>query len=400
MTMQVTDDAKPRPVLPRVVAIVALAATLLMVSQDARAAEDGRDIDVFVSAGAEFWPTPDAGGHGWLLAGVRADALPGDARFTATFNTETLTLDYSDIRLADSLRAGVRLKGELGFAHLMPDYYQRGELIAERGFSASYVEAHAHTKWFFAPFQSLELHLDARQWFFDEVEATSAQLELPEDRLEVTPSVRYVYWELEDDPSIAEMHRPFWRVRGVAFGVTASGTWRSDDTAWGARDATFNPRDLRNDPAQISASVDQWFRAGRQFLPDARIEFSQWAGWSDGVDDLGRDVVGGMNPFVIPVAGLPWASLLSERYLVAQSSFHFAVWRDVEAGLLVDAAGASDIRRTGETDSLGFAAGFGGFVDARFGSWQADLRLGWSPDFNWQAQAPHTSVLLSAGKSF
>ena len=135
-------------------------------------------------------------------------------------------------------------------------------------------------------------------------------------------------------------------------------------------------------------------------MPDARIEFSEWAGWSDGVDDLGRRVLGGMNPFVIPVAGLPWASLVSERYLVAQSSFHFQIWRDIEAGVLVDAAGVSDLRRTGDAEQLGFAAGFGAFVDARIDTWQADLRLGWSPDLNWQADAPHTSVLISAGKRF
>ncbi|MGM0556657.1 MAG: hypothetical protein ACQEVA_09800 [Myxococcota bacterium] len=385
----------------RVIAsLLALAAVMILAQRAAQAADGERQLDAYISAGAEFWPTPDAGGHGWLLAGISVDELPGDGRFVATFNTETLALDYSDVRLAESWRAGFRIKGELGFAHLMPDYYRRGELLASRGFSASYIEAHAHTKWLMAPYQSLELHLDARRWFFDELDATSPQLILPEDRFEVTPSVRYVYWELEDDPSIGQMHRPFWRVRGVAFGLTASGTWRSDDAAWGARAPSFEPRDLRNNPDRLSPSIDQWFRAGRQFMPDARIEFSEWAGWSEGVDDLGRNVLGGMNPFVIPVAGLPWASLVSERYLVAQSSFHFRILGDVEAGVLVDAAGASDIRRTGDADRLGFAAGFGAFVDARLDTWQADLRLGWSPDFNWQAHAPHTSVLISAGKSF
>jgi hypothetical protein len=150
----------------------------------------------------------------------------------------------------------------------------------------------------------------------------------------------------------------------------------------------------------VGVSVDQWFRAGNQFTPDARVEFAEWAGWAEGVDDLDRAMLGGMNPFVIPVAGLPWSSLRADRYLVGQTSFHFRLWRDVEAGVLMNAAAVSDIRRTGDVDDVGAAAGFGAFLDARLGTWQGDLRLGWSPDFNWQADAPHLSVLAAVGKRF
>lgn len=379
---------------------VLLALAVSTVPSTVWASDEDRSVDVYLSAGGEAWPTPDAGGHGWLLAAISLDKMPADGRLTATFNTETLSLDYTDLRVSESVRLGFRLKGELGFARLMPDYYRRGKLLAERGFSASYVEAHAHGKWFFAPYQSLEFHLDGRRWIFGETEQTSPDLVLPPERYEATSTLRYVYWSLDDDPSISAPHRPFWRVRGAAFGLDVGGTYRSDASAWGARSRSFSPRDPRNDPDPFSLQLDQWFKAGHQFMPSARIQFSEWAGWSEGVDDLGRDAIGGMNPFVIPVAGLPWASLLSERYLVAQTSFHFRIWRQIEAGVLADVGTVADIRRDGDLNDFGAAAGFGAFLDARLGSWQADLRLGWSPDFNWQAAAPHLSVLVSAGKRF
>jgi hypothetical protein len=379
---------------------VCLLLTALAYPSDARASDDGRSIEAFVAVGAEAWPSPEPGGHGWLLGAISIDKLPGDARASALFNTETLSLEYSDIHLSEAFRLGFRLKGELGFARLMPDYYRRAELLPSRGFSASYLEAHAHTKWLFAPHQSLELHVDARRWFFEPVEATSEELELPAQRYSATPMLRYVYWDLDNDPSMSHPHRPFWRVRGAAFGLSVGAIFNSDDEAWGARSDAFTPPDTRNDPAPVGVSVDQWFRAGNQFTPDARVEFAEWAGWAEGVDDLDRAMLGGMNPFVIPVAGLPWSSLRADRYLVGQTSFHFRLWRDVEAGVLMNAAAVSDIRRTGDVDDVGAAAGFGAFLDARLGTWQGDLRLGWSPDFNWQADAPHLSVLAAVGKRF
>lgn len=369
-------------------------------AEDESNVDDKPRVDVFLSVGAEAWPAPEQGGHGWLLAAVTIDELPGDGRFAATFNTETLSLSYTDLRPSDALRAGFRLKGELGYAQLMPDYYRRGLLVPSRGFTASYVEAHAHTKWLFAPHQSLEVHIDGRRWFFGRTDDTSDGFVLPPDHYTATSALRYVYWDLANDPSISHAHRPFWRVRGAAFGLTLETAYRTDASAWGARSDEFTPRDLRNDPATQSVSLTQWFRAGKQVTPAARFEFSEWAAWSDGVDDLDRGMLGGMNPFVVPVAGLPWASLITGRYLVVQPSLHYRLWREIEAGVLVDIAGVSDIRRAGELDEFGAAAGFGGFVDARLGSWQADLRVGWSPDFNWQSAGPHVGVMVAVGKRF
>ena len=37
---------------------------------------------------------------------------------------------------------------------------------------------------------------------------------------------------------------------------------------------------------------------------------------------LTRNRVGGMNPYVIGIPGLPWAALLSERLVIGQLSAH------------------------------------------------------------------------------
>lgn len=357
-------------------------------------------VDVYVGAGVGAWPSPQAGGHGWGIAAVAVEEMPGDARFVATFNTETLSLEYLDVNLARDLRLGVRLKGEFGYAGLLPDYYRRGLLEPARGFEASYAEAHAHLKWLFASSQSIEMHVDGRQWFFNRLDPTSDELTLPANHFMTIPSLRYVFWSVEQDPSISQMHRPFWRVRGLAFGASVELIHHTNASAWGARAESFDIRDRRNDPDRLASSFQQWLKAGKQVVPGARVQFAEWAAWSEGVDDLQRDAVGGMNPFVVPVAGLPWASLLSERYLLTQLSLHFRIWEDIEAGVLANAGGVSDLRRVGALNELGAVAGFGGFVDARIGQWQADLRVGWSPDFNWQESSPHIGLLLAVGKVF
>jgi hypothetical protein len=165
----------------------------------------------------------------------------------------------------------------------------------------------------------------------------------------------------------------------VAFGVELGADVRSEARPWGARAASFSPRDLRNDPSTIVWSVRQWLRAGAPLGSRVRLQLSEVALWMSGADDLDRARVGGFNPYVIPIAGAPWPAWLADRLLAAELSLHVRLWRELEAGALLDGAVLGDIERTGNPLVPGPVWGAGLFADLRIGAWQIDVRGGYCP---------------------
>jgi hypothetical protein len=103
-----------------------------------------------------------------------------------------------------------------------------------------------------------------------------------------------------------------------------------------------------------------------------------------------------MNPYVVPIAGAPWAAFLSERLVALEWSWHFRFWREMEAGVLFDGAVLEDLERVG-SDTWGWVAGVGVFLDLRIKAFQVDVRGGWSPTMNWQSDAGQFSAFVSFG---
>ena len=323
---------------------------------------------------------PERGGHGLVLITGNRTGLPGHGHLGAEFNTDTFRLTFDRVRFGDGrLELGLNLAGEAGFAGLLPDYYRKGIRDLERGFWASYLATGASAKFRLPGHQSLELAFGGRRWRFSANNHTSPALILPPDTWIAENRLRYTCWQLEDDPSLRQPQRLFPRVRGLALGLEFGLDLRSRTRPWGARDSlAFFPLDQRNDPALAILLFRQWLRAGWQAAPGFRLQLAQWAFWSHRGDDLTRMRVGGLNPYVVPLAGAPWAAFLASRLVAASLSGHFQVWREVEAGACLDGVAFEDRQRTGHSGG-GRIAGIGVLADGRLGAAQLDLRAGWNP---------------------
>ncbi len=375
----------------RIAALAALA--LLVFAPHAQGAETTFSGSVF----ADMTVAPALTGHGALMLALDVEGLARDSRFSAVIDTDTLRLSYDNLRLADRVWLGVRGEGEVIFAALLPDYFQDGERLADRSFYAAYLgggieltlSPHAN-HW-------IRAGLSARSWFFNENPDTSETLTLPPNQVIASPTLGYTYWGFREASDFGERQRVFPRVLGAAFGLQASVLLRGDDSPWGALDSSFEPTDSRNDPDAQSVRLRLWFLGGTWITNGIRWQFDHRAAFGIGEDDLSRDPIGATNRYVTPIAGMPWGALLSERYVSGQWSWHAPFARSHEAGVMLGGAYVDDLERTGESSS-GAVFGGGGFVDLRFGDWQVDARLGWTPTLSTQDEGTNgVSVAFGAG---
>ena len=116
-----------------------------------------------------------------------------------------------------------------------------------------------------------------------------------------------------------------------------------------------------------------------------------------GADDLVRLRVGGLNPYSVPLVGAPWAGYLAGNLAAIDASLHVRVWREHEIGVLVDGVALDDADRTGVLARPAVLAGLGAFADLRAGSWQLDLRGGWSPTLRPGSVAGGFSLFAAIG---
>ncbi len=330
-----------------------------------------------VWAGGELTLHPEFGGHGIVQVRWELEGLARGGRLVVDYNTDTLRVAIDHLRFG-RFELGFIAGGEVFIAGLLTDYWRDGRNDGARAFRASWVSAGGSAKLDLAP-TFLELALSARRWFFQRQGGTSALLSLPPEAWVGEWRLRYTRWTLAPDRSLWEAQRPFPRLLGFAFGVELGADLRSTARPWGARDASFSPPDLRNDPTTTVLSARQWLRAGVRLSRRLRLQIEEVALWMSGADDLDRARVGGMNPYVVPMAGAPWAGWLVGRLAAAQLSLHARLWRELEAGLLADGAVVDDTARTGSPLKPGALGGVGAFVDFRLRSWQVDVRAGYCP---------------------
>jgi hypothetical protein len=300
--------------------------------------------------------------------------------------------------LGGKLELGALLAYEHKFAGVLIDYYRLGQKLSERGFEASFLEGSAYVKANLPGDHYLSLTTGMRQWFFSTRDDTDSAFVLPPEATVFEPRLNYTFWRLDHDPSLRDRHRLFPRVRGLALGVELGLDLRSETRPWGAVTATaLHPADQRNDPSETIVRVRQWLRAGFQLVPWLRTQLSQSASWGHGEDDLTRVRLGGLNPYVVPIAGAPWATFLSEKFIAVESSWHFKLWGEQEAGVLLHGVLLEDAERIGREDTYDIMAGLGVFVDLRFGGFQIDLRAGWSPTLDYQSSSGQFGAYALAG---
>lgn len=347
--------------------------------------------------GVEGWNDDSQPAHGVVLVGYDA-ALDGGGVLSGEYNTDTLRVMASGVPITERLTLSAALTGEYGIAGLLPDYYQRGQNMPERGFLAGYVEGAVALKHRTAERLYTELVMQGRRWFFGRRDETSDALVLPEEAWVYSPRLRATWWHLSDDPGWRARHRLFPRLQGVAFGVEIGVNLRSEARAWGATDPeAFDPVDPRNGGELSPVVGRQWLRAGVLLGRCWRAELQQASAFGAGEDDLTRDRIGGMSPYVVPLPGAPWAAYLSGHHVSAMGGLKRRFMKGaLEAGPVVSAVYLEDALRVGSAayDTL---YGVGAAVDWRPGDWQVDLRGGWSPTVADQSDQAAFSVWMSVG---
>ena len=83
--------------------------------------------------------------------------------------------------------------------------------------------------------------------------------------------------------------------------------------------------------------------------------------------------------------------------MAAEWSWHFRIFGESEAGIVLQGAFIEDVDRLAKEDTYGFMAGLGLFIDLRLGDFQVDVRAGWSPTLDQQSGSGQFGVFLAGG---
>ncbi len=359
---------------------------------------------LYAMLAVDSWFLPEGGGRGAAVLAWQRDDIWKTADLEILFNTDTLQATVRNVWVNDKVKLGGRLKGQALFGGLLQDYYREGLVDRERIFWASYINAAPHVEIQDAP-NFIQFELGVRRWFFSPIEPnTSPSLTLPPDLWAFEARFRYTFWNAEHDPAFTDPHRTSWRFKGWAAGLELATDVRSDTSSWGALDEqAFDPPDRRNLTNRQPVWMRAWLRGGRETWNGGRIQGMGFLSLGQNEDDLTRVRVGGMNPYVIPVHGLPWTSHVLGNFASAHGKVMQKVFSDSEIGLAVDVVGLSDeaASRTATTRSIELEQalyGFGAVGDFRFGDWQIDARVGVAPGTSALASPLHVSAWLAVGK--
>ncbi len=344
------------------------------------------------AAGADFAFAPEGTGFGFVLFDATGEDKVGKGDARLYYNTDTVHLGIERIPMGKDFEFSIALRGEVIFAGLLHQYYEQGLRRSELGFNASYVVLLPKIQWHFADHQTLEVLTDVRYWFFGDKDTLSTYL-LPANTWVFEPRLGYIYWNINSPAEEYRASKIFPRIQGIAVGASAGVDVRSDVRPWGF------VGDGRNDPDKAIWTLNQWLRAGWKTGDRFRLELQETFNWGWNQDDITRMRVGGMNPYVLVVPGLPWSANISERLAIAQLSAHIRPKKNKpqELGLLVSGGTINDPRRQGLLDDFSGVGGLALFTDLRWGRWQVYARLGWAFPTKWLLGDPHFSGLVGLG---
>lgn len=346
--------------------------------------------------GGELTLGPQLTGHGWASFDSVGEGIVGNGNLRLFYNTTKLHAGIERLTFSDGKLAFFGfVEGEAVISQLLNDYFERGRRISEFGFKASYLLVDTKLQWYPADHQTLELIVAARHWWFGPRDSTSAAYELPPDTWVFEPRIGYNYWKIDVPAHEWEAHRIFPRIEGIAVGITGGFDLRSDVRTWGLDDG-------RNDPGKVQYSISQWLRAGWRLGPLVRLQLDEWGNYGWRQDDITRRRVGGVNPYVIPVPGLPWTGLISERLLAAQLGLHLKAKESSphEFGLLLGGGAFNDVTREGALSVYGGAGGVSLHSDLRFGPtgrYQVNIRVSYGFPAPWLLDPPYFAGLLAFG---
>ena len=335
-------------------------------------------------------------GHGWIGFDSLGVGIVGRGNLRLFWNTTKAHVGVERIPFAkDKLAFFAFVEGEAFISQLLNDYFVRGQRINEFGIEASYVLLYTKLQWYPGKHQTIEIVAPVRYWWFGARSATSSSFGLPANTWVFEPRIGYNYWKIDVPSDEWESHRVFQRITGIAVGMQLGLDVRSDVRPWGLGDG-------RNDPGKVSYVISQRLRGGWALGRFVRLQLDQWGNYGWNQDDITRRRIGGASPYVIPVPGLPWTGLISERLFAGQLGIHLRARETSqhEFGVLLAGGAFNDVARTGALSTYGGAGGLAAFGDLRFGPtgrFQLDIRGSWGFPVRWLIESQYVSLLVGFG---
>lgn len=291
--------------------------SLLWLASALAGAEPAESVEWTAELGADVQTTS----HGLLTVAVRKGP------WSAGLYTDTLDLRWSPE--SDRGRSWVAARAEFGAAGLMITPWSNGAPDPDRAWFAGYAGVEAGRLRYLPGGAYVGWDAQVRWWFFEELGTAPA----PD-------------------------HRP------VASAHTLVGVWRPALQGWASIGGDLQPQGLAPSAQLTVTARPQWRVAPRGELR---------AGIAQNQDVVLKTRVGGLMPYVVPLAGAAWGEFWVEDYAAVRAGGGYqgalvGQWR-LRADLLVDAVVMDDKR----------AAGFA--VDTRIqrGVWHLDTAVGWSP---------------------
>lgn len=345
-----------------------------------------------VAGGYDLTFVPETNGFGFVLFEAIGEDKVGKGDVRLLYNTDTIHLEIERLPMGKGFEFSVALRGELGLAGVLFQYYEQGLRRDGLGFYASYVQLIPKFQWHVGNNHTLELLTTVRQWFFN-TNNTDPSYILPINTFVFEPRLGYIYWDIDSPALEYRASRFFPRTEGLAFGASLGVDVRSKIRDWGFAG------DGRNEPGRAIWTINQWARAGWQTNERFRLEFQNTFNWGWFQDDITRLRVGGMNPYVVIIPGLPWSANLSERLIIGQLSGHIRpkAGKPQELGLLLSGGALNDPRREGRLSDYGGVGGVAVFTDLRWGRWQVYARVGYAFPSRWLLNPPAFSGFIGLG---
>ena len=360
--------------------------TLLLIPTRAHA-----NFEAFVAAGIEAWPEPDSGSHAIILAAIRANDIFSTTDLEVIFNTETLRLRLNSLCINSKLCLQLEATGERGFAGLLPDYYRQGILIEEQGFEASYIQGLLGIQYEPAAGHYLGYRSEIRKWFFDRLDETSPDLVLPPDFTSISQYLSYAFWKLKDGYQWNNYHIARPKLDGYVFGITLGLESRLQNGNFG-----FN--DPRNQADDNILSFHQYAGFGKNF-GRIRLQLLEQTRTAQGEDDISRARIGGLNQYVVTIAGIPWAAFLSSHYVQLKPLIALSLIKNLELNASFDFVALPDRRRNND-NTWGAVYGLSSSINWRPKNWDIDVSFGYAPKQDWMQQTPHISIFGWIGRKF
>jgi len=179
--------------------------------------------------------------------------------------------------------------------------------------------------------------------------------------------------------------RPVGRWHLQPQGIT--GWWSPSLHAWGVVGV-----DLQRSPGGEVASLSPHVQGQLELRPKWVVAplLAGWAGGAQGQDIVTLTRLGGLNPYVVPLAGAAWAEFWVEDYAAARAGAVLQT-SPVDLALFVDAAAFQGPDAAGEAIGLGLAP------TVRWRTMTVDVAGGWAPVIAGPADRVPVSVYVLVG---